>query len=293
MPFFTIILPTYNRPLELNRAVSSIIKQSFPDFEIIIVNNGNSPVVDNFGDERIRILSEPRKGANYARNTGIENAQGEFICFLDDDDEYLENHLETLRQLILKNNKAEALYRTFTRVCSVNKECVDQQIRLKGKDETSLEHLYINSMLVMHCVCCHKNILKNIKFDPSIPVGQDYHLWSRIVVKYPLIEVPIITTIYNKTDNSISSPSLEKYQNYIRVYGDLFKIDTVVKEITQKTRKATMFRYHDLLLSCYYNELTFAQFWKYSFGAFRNNGSFLFSVHYLKLLGKFLLSKVF
>ena len=235
-PFFTVIIPTCQRHEELNRAVCSVISQTLKDFELIIVNNGDDELNIAVKDERIKILPEKRKGANYARNTGIENSQGQFICFLDDDDIYLNNHLATLYNLIKGHSGKAAMYRTYTKIEKVKGEFVDQPIVMKHLDQTSLDHIF-SVLLFMACVCCHRDVLKEIKFDPLIPVAQDYHLWSRILVKYPLIEIPIITTVYNKTNNSISSPSLEAYQNYIKVYGDLFKKDVFIKGITRKTRK--------------------------------------------------------
>ena len=86
MPFFSVIIPTYNRPETLDRAISSVLKQSFSDFELIIVNNGSERLHIAVKDDRIKILTEKKTGASYARNTGIQNANGQFICFLDDDE---------------------------------------------------------------------------------------------------------------------------------------------------------------------------------------------------------------
>ena len=213
-PFFSVIIPTYSRPAELERAVKSVLSQTFSDFEIIIVNNADEEINLSFNDSRIKLFYEKRRGANFSRNTGIENSLANFICFLDDDDEYLSNHLNTFHDFILKHNKEVAFYRTFTNVETAGK-IENQKIKLKEENETSLEHFY-TTMMVMHCACVHRNILSEIKFDTSVPVAQDYNLWTRILIRYPLYETPVITTIYHKSENSISTPNLKTLENYYR-----------------------------------------------------------------------------
>ena len=78
-PFFSIVMPTYKRPERLKRAVESALNQSFKDFEIIIVNNADEKIILPTQDDRISVLQEEKKGANYARNKGIENAKADFI----------------------------------------------------------------------------------------------------------------------------------------------------------------------------------------------------------------------
>jgi glycosyltransferase involved in cell wall biosynthesis len=95
-PIFSIILPTRDRAAMLRRAVSSVCRQSFPDFELIIVDDGSAEchAADLPSDPRIRIIrNSVSLGAAQARNIGIEAAQGTYISFLDDDDEYKSSFL--------------------------------------------------------------------------------------------------------------------------------------------------------------------------------------------------------
>ncbi len=103
----TIVIPTYNRANVLPRAVNSVLAQTFQDFEIIIVDDCSKDntvdVVRGFSDPRIKFIQhEQNKGGNATRNTGIKAAIGEFIAFLDSDDEWLPKKLE--KQLPLFRN---------------------------------------------------------------------------------------------------------------------------------------------------------------------------------------------
>lgn len=102
MPSVSVIIPTYNRASILPRAIDSVLSQTFEDFELLVVDDGSNDrtltVLDSYDDERLRVITHgTNKGANVARNTGIEHANGEFIAFLDSDDTW---HREKLgRQL--------------------------------------------------------------------------------------------------------------------------------------------------------------------------------------------------
>jgi glycosyltransferase involved in cell wall biosynthesis len=96
-PLFSVILPTRDRDAMLPRAVSSVLAQSLPDFELIVVDDGSvKPCGDDLlRDARIRILRNASSlGVAHARNTGIQAARGKYISFLDDDDEYLPSFLQ-------------------------------------------------------------------------------------------------------------------------------------------------------------------------------------------------------
>lgn len=98
-PFLSIVIPVYNRKHTLSRALESVFKQTFKDFEILVVNDGSTDDVENllnlYSDPRLRILNHfQNKGASAARNTGIKAARGEFIAFLDSDDEWCLTKLE-------------------------------------------------------------------------------------------------------------------------------------------------------------------------------------------------------
>ncbi len=97
-PSVSVVIPTYNRAHTLGRAIGSVLCQVFQDFEIIVVDDGSTDgtraIVNGFGDRRIRYAHHERnRGAAAARNTGIKLARGEFLAFLDSDDEWLPHKL--------------------------------------------------------------------------------------------------------------------------------------------------------------------------------------------------------
>lgn len=94
----SIVIPLYNKAAYVRRALDSIASQTFSDFEVIVVDDGSTDegaaIVSQYDDARFRLLTQSNLGPGPARNTGIAHAQGEFIAFLDADDEWLPTYLE-------------------------------------------------------------------------------------------------------------------------------------------------------------------------------------------------------
>jgi len=106
-PFFSIIIPTYNRASLLGNAVESVLRQSFPYWELLIIDDGSTDAtLDSLQpyltDARVRYYWQPRRERSAARNRGIDLARGRYCCFLDSDDQYLPRHLQTLHELALE-----------------------------------------------------------------------------------------------------------------------------------------------------------------------------------------------
>ena len=107
MPFFSIVIPTYNRASLIPATLQSVFQQTFTDYEIIIINDGST---DNTQDvlkpflSRITYVNQNNQGPGAARNTGIDIAKGEYITFLDSDDLWFSWSLKTYNEVIKKEN---------------------------------------------------------------------------------------------------------------------------------------------------------------------------------------------
>jgi glycosyltransferase involved in cell wall biosynthesis len=103
-PLFSVIIPVYNRADVVGDAIRSVLSQSCQDFEIVVVDDGSSddphPVAEAFADPRIRFHRQANGGGGAARNAGIDLARGQYVAFLDSDDCYLPDHLQTMHRLL-------------------------------------------------------------------------------------------------------------------------------------------------------------------------------------------------
>jgi glycosyltransferase involved in cell wall biosynthesis len=98
MTTVSIVMPTYNRADTIKRAIDSVMAQTFQDWELLIVNDGSTDATEDVlqaaSDPRIKVFRQANRGFTEARNAGIRMAHGEYLAFLDSDDEYLPHHLE-------------------------------------------------------------------------------------------------------------------------------------------------------------------------------------------------------
>src|SRR5690606_6206557 len=103
-PFFSVVVPTYNRAHLIAPTIRSVLSQTCPDLELLVVDDGSTDdtaaVVRAIGDPRLKYLPVSNRERGAARNFGLGRATGEYVVFLDSDDEFHPAHLETLRRAI-------------------------------------------------------------------------------------------------------------------------------------------------------------------------------------------------
>lgn len=191
-PLVSVVIPTRNRSSLLLRAINSVRNQTYTNLEIIVVDDASDDdtefVVRAVGDPRIRYIRHHlQKGASAARNTGIREATGVFIAFLDDDDEWLP--VKTEIQLAAIGNFAAVL-------CS----CTGAPKRDKDhKREVRLSDLRRGPFARggTGVLFARTEILKKTLFDETLPMGQDWDLFIRLAQQYRLIYLDMPLLLYN------------------------------------------------------------------------------------------------
>lgn len=181
-PAVSILIPTYNRISLLRAALDSIHRQTFSDYEVIVVDDGSTePVADAVQDHPTRptILRQQRQGPAAARNRGLKEARADIIAFLDSDDLW---HPEKLaRSVAALSNDAG------TRLCYGPMSPIDEHGRpVPGRTKPChggriTEQLFCSSFVHVPTVVCRKELLERAGgFDESLPVCEDYDLWLRL-----------------------------------------------------------------------------------------------------------------
>ncbi|RMF92285.1 MAG: glycosyltransferase [Candidatus Schekmanbacteria bacterium] len=228
-PFVSVILPTYNRPKMFEDALRSILGQTFQDFEIIVVNDAGEdvqPVIEKYDDERITYIKHSEnKGLAAARNTGIKNASGIYLNYLDDDDVFYHNHLFLLIDTAKKNN-SDVVYSLSYRAIQSPIQKGDYKIFLKempyanefDRDRILIENLIpINS--VMHKKAC---VEKAGFFDETLPVFEDWDFQIRLSRNYDFHCVPHFTSETRlRLDNS--NMTFSKWQEFVETKKTIYK----------------------------------------------------------------------
>ena len=193
----SVIIPTFNRCDLVIRAIHSVVNQTHPATEIIVIDDGSNDETGNEvkqGFPSVKLISQKNQGVSKARNVGIEKSTCDWIAFLDSDDEW---HRQKLARQVnfIKQNPQLA-------VCHTDEIWIRNGVRVNPMKK----HKKPNGWIFDQCLplCCvspssvllHKKILDHVGgFDTALPACEDYDLWLRIFSKYPigLVEDGLVT----------------------------------------------------------------------------------------------------
>ena len=186
----SVIIPTYNRKKYIKRAIDSVIHQSYKPFEIIVIDDGSTDgtyelIKQSYSSSQISLKKQKNNGVSSARNKGIKLANGDWIAFLDSDDEWFKNKLELQVREIKKS-------KTF--ICHTNEIWIRNGIRVNQMKK----HQKYGGAIFKKCldmcrispssVMIHRRIFDEIGlFDEDLIICEDYDLWLRISSKYPVL----------------------------------------------------------------------------------------------------------
>jgi len=199
-PMVSVIVPTYNRLDLLARALNSILNQTYQNFEIVIVNDAGEdvePLLQKLeAKQRIVYLTHKiNKGLAAARNTGIRAASGRYIAYLDDDDIYLPDHLETLCTVLESTDYRVAYtdaYRTYQR--KVNGKYKVTERTIPYSFDLDHDQLLVRNLVPVLCVMHEKSCLDEVGyFDESLPTHEDWDLWIRMSRKFEFLHIKEVT----------------------------------------------------------------------------------------------------
>ena len=203
----SVIMPSYNTAKYIGESIESVINQTYPNWELIIVDDCSTDdtegVVQGYlSDSRIRFLkNEKNSGAAISRNYALREAKGKWVAFLDSDDVWLPEKLETQIAFMLENG-----YK-FT--------CTDYRIRLNG---TWLPYVYTSPKVITrrklfnYCYFSTITVMYDREFVGLVQIADlrknnDYAMWFEITKKTPCYRLPMCLSYYYKHDDSISGGS--------------------------------------------------------------------------------------
>jgi glycosyltransferase involved in cell wall biosynthesis len=225
MPKFSIIIPTYNRKdLLKERALKSLLNQTYKDFEVIVINDGGEDVSDVIEEYKEKGLDinyisyKENKGPSYARNRGIEIAQGEWIGFLDDDDEYLDNTLEEINKNL--NNELRWIMMPAIYTNNLKTKIIPNLRLIKIKSSYLYKTLFKLSYFNMGSFILHKNLFNEIGLlNEDLKVAQDFEYFLRLIennFRPHFIEKPLYIYYIHKNQNN------KKFSEYINALSIIY-----------------------------------------------------------------------
>lgn len=195
-PKVSVVIPVFNRPEPVRRAIRSVLNQTYPDFEVIVVDDASTDttpaVVASFTDPRVSLIRHDRnRGGSAARNTGIRAASAPYIGFLDSDDEWMPHNLE--RQLAVFEEGPDRVGLVYAGAERVYEDgVVSRDLPRRERDLTRtllLENVIGETSVGM----VRRRVFDETGgFDESLPSCQDLDLWLRISERFDCVAVPEI-----------------------------------------------------------------------------------------------------
>jgi glycosyltransferase involved in cell wall biosynthesis len=185
-PTVTVVIPTFNRPSLLIRAVESAIRQTFLDLEVVVVIDGSDPAtreaLERVGDPRLRYVElEQKVGGSEARNVGAREAKGSWIALLDDDDEWLPHKLEKQLEAV-QSAKGGSVVVTSQYICRASDAPDVVRPRRLPKPGESIAEFMFDYLCYFQTstFLCSKELFLRVLFDRSLPFFQDIDWFLRI-----------------------------------------------------------------------------------------------------------------
>lgn len=242
MPLVSCIIPSYKRNDMIMRAIDSVLAQTYSNIEILVVDDNEKgsdysivleKIVNRYNDERVKLLKQSRhiNGAA-ARNFGIRLSNGEYIAFLDDDDEWLPTKLEKQINFLANNQEYNAVS-TLSSVYAGGKLIYSQ--KEYNVDNLQLKVFLREVDITTPTFLASKQSLVNMgAFDEALLRHQDLQLFVAYLEKYKIGLLPEVL-IKIHSDSEINRPNVDKL---IQIKRDYFKsVDKYIKKYSKSTQR--------------------------------------------------------
>jgi len=263
---FSVIIPLYNKAAYVEKAIRSVLSQTYQEFELIVVNDGSTDdslknlqfTIYNLQlpEEKIRIIEQQNQGVSIARNNGVKEAQYDFIAFLDADDWWEPTYLEEMKALIEEFPEAGIYGCGYYILKNRQKRVAPIGV------EPDFEKGMINYCQVYAKTLCmplwtgatiiKKTIFESEKgFKPNLKLGEDFDLWIRVAMKYPVAFLNKSLANYNQ-DVELSSRGVVEDKIYLPKNHFIFNLEYLnceektnldLKILLDKLRLYTLLRY--------------------------------------------------
>lgn len=203
-PRISVVIPLYNKALYVAEAIYSVLNQSFPAMEIIVIDDGSTDggpeIVRSIADPRIRLVAQSNAGVSVARNHGIDLASGEYLAFLDADDRYQSGFLAGIAGLIANFPEAGMFCSAYTSFWADGRR-EDRSLRSTQSGATLYVEDFYAAWSKAAFTCTNAIVVRrtlldgyNLSFAPGEKLGEDQDLWFRVAERAPVayLNTPLV-----------------------------------------------------------------------------------------------------
>ena len=222
MPLISVIMPAYNAEKTIGDAIDSVLRQTYPDFELIVINDCSkdrtADIITAFAekDKRIKFLQNPQNsGVSATRNYGVSEATGEWIAFLDSDDMWRCDKLEKQIRTVTENDGAVLSYTASSFIAS---DGTPSGYVMEAEEKTTYKTLLKKNLVSCSSAMVKTEIMKTIQM-PNDAMHEDYYVWLTILKKHTYaygINEPLL--IYRLSEHSKSSNRIKSAKMLFNSY---------------------------------------------------------------------------
>lgn len=208
MPKVSVIVPAYNAMQFLPKTVDSVLKQTYQDFEIFIINDGSTDNIEEWvrtvEDKRVRLISQHNQGQSAARNEGIKNSSGQYIAFLDADDLWAPSKLEKQVQ-VLDSNPDTGLVYSWVSLIDENDHPLDKTWTISEEGDVWLKLIEGNIIACGSVPMIRRSCVEVVGLFEKFPFAcEDWDYWLRIASHYSFEVLKEVLVYYRDSPGSLS-----------------------------------------------------------------------------------------
>lgn len=247
MPLISVVIPVYNGEKTIKETIESVLKQTFCDWELIVINDGSRDrtleIIQSISEPRLKVFTYPNAGLSASRNRGISLARGEYISFLDADDLWTTDKLEAQLQALQNNPKAAVAYSWSS--------CIDESGNTfrPGGNLTYTGDVYLYLLLINFVengsnVLIRTQALKEVgNFDETLTSCEDWDMWLRLAAKYEFVAVEKPQILYRISANSMSANLLRMEAESMQVINRKRDRDREDYQHIKRLSKGNFYKY--------------------------------------------------
>ncbi|MBK0401920.1 glycosyltransferase family 2 protein [Adhaeribacter sp. BT258] len=201
-PFFSIVIPLYNKQEHIANTLQSVLHQTFPDYELLVINDGSTDqsatIAGLFHDHRLQVFHQKNAGVSAARNHGIKRAKGRYLAFLDADDLWEPQYLAEMRKLLLTYPGC-GFYGAAHTVLENHRTFIEGGTMPEGIVEDYFRCEWTHHITRLSATIVDPVVFEKIKgFPEGMISGEDNFFCASIAREFPVAYTPKPLVIYNK-----------------------------------------------------------------------------------------------
>jgi glycosyltransferase involved in cell wall biosynthesis len=247
MSLISVIIPVYNGEKTIRETIESVLTQTFRDFELIILNDGSQDstleVVSSIQDSRLKVFSYPNAGLAASRNRGTFHAVGEYISFIDADDLWTPDKLETQLKALQDNPEAAVAY-SWTNYIDESGQFLRRGGYLTANGDVYAKLLVVDFLENGSNPLIRRQALIQVGgFDESLPAAEDWDILLRLAAQYSFVAVPYPQILYRVSANSMSAHVVRQETACLKVLERAFNQAPESLQYLKKYSMANLYRY--------------------------------------------------